>query len=294
MSTFHTFLGKILWRVRFALTQSFGMDPKIISYTLFPFIRQQEDFREKVLVDKGFISWNKSENFFTYDSLRFNYKGSLPFGDFVSIFLAEDLYIKKNFLLNPAFRLEGSYEQDQVSLKNGDVVIDAGANIGLFSIFASRKVGSSGKVFAFEPIAETRKILEKNLRENNITNVVVVPHALGNKSEKTMFSVNVKELGASSAVFKDGDTEEEVSTIRLDDFAQENQLRKIDFVKADIEGMERFLLEGAKESIINFKPNLSICLYHLPDDPQVLEGLARSFVPTYKITKSKTKLFASQ
>lgn len=73
---------------------------------------------------------------------------------------------------------------------------------------------------------------------------------------------------------------------------KENKIPKIDFIKVDVEGMERDLLIGAEETIKRFKPKIAICIYHRPDDPEVIEGIIKKFVPTYKITKTNYKLFA--
>ena len=62
-----------------------------------------------------------------------------------------------------------------------------------------------------------------------------------------------------------------VSTI--DQFVSENQIRKVDFIKADIEGAERYMLTGATDTLRRFAPKLAICTYHLKDDPQVLEDI---------------------
>ena len=78
----------------------------------------------------------------------------------------------------------------------------------------------------------------------------------------------------------------------LDRFVKKNFLEKVDFIKADIEGMERNLLAGAEETIKRFKPKLSICIYHRPDDPVVIEKMIKNFVSEYKIFKTKTKLYA--
>jgi hypothetical protein len=69
-------------------------------------------------------------------------------------------------------------------------------------------------------------------------------------------------------------------------------LTKVDFIKADIEGMERDLLLGAKQTIARFKPKLAICIYHLADDPEILPKIIKDICPEYKITFSDKKLFA--
>lgn len=81
--------------------------------------------------------------------------------------------------------------------------------------------------------------------------------------------------------------------ITLDEFVSENQIQKVDFIKADIEGAERYMLNGATETLRRFAPKLAICTYHLKDDPQVLEGIIKEANPAYTIVHTRHKLFAS-
>ena len=68
-------------------------------------------------------------------------------------------------------------------IKEGDTVFDVGANIGCFSVPFAKKVGSNGKVFAFEPQTFINKLLKKNIQENNLNNVKVISEGLGVKNE---------------------------------------------------------------------------------------------------------------
>ncbi len=83
-----------------------------------------------------------------------------------------------------------------------------------------------------------------------------------------------------------------VDTITIDSFVEENKIKKIDFIKADVEGAERYLLMGAKNILQKFAPKLSICTYHLSDDPQVLEEIILSANPNYIIKHKWQKLYA--
>jgi FkbM family methyltransferase len=78
----------------------------------------------------------------------------------------------------------------------------------------------------------------------------------------------------------------------LDAFVKENNIQRIDFIKADIEGAERDMLQGAAEVLKKFAPKLAICTYHLPDDPEVLERIILDANPDYKIVQRQKKLYA--
>ena len=70
-------------------------------------------------------------------------------------------------------------------LKPGDVVYDVGSNIGLFSVFAAKKVTGQGRVLAFEPNPETCRYLQENIRLNGLDNLSAFQVALGNSSGET-------------------------------------------------------------------------------------------------------------
>ena len=77
-----------------------------------------------------------------------------------------------------------------------------------------------------------------------------------------------------------------VKVTTIDQFVSENQIRKVDFIKADIEGTERYMLKGATET-------LRICTYHLKDDPLVLDSIIKEANPAYTVMHTRHKLFAS-
>ena len=283
---------RLLWRIRFLLFESWGKNIYVLMYTLFPFVRKDINWRASFLHKKGYISWQEDNKKFEVKGLSFFYSGQIPIADVISILLSDEPFIKKNFILNNAFKLEGSYENKGVHLQNKDVVVDVGANIGLFSVYAADKVGRGGRVIAFEPIEKTRGLLEKNASVNGFSQIVSIhPYALGETKREVIFSVNDEVLGDSSTEEKDG-RQEVVQQYTLDKFVEDKNLNDVNFIKADIEGMEREMLKGAEKTIKKFKPKLAICIYHLPDDPEIIKKMVKEFVPEYKIYKTKTKLFA--
>jgi L-asparaginase/Glu-tRNA(Gln) amidotransferase subunit D len=87
-------------------------------------------------------------------------------------------------------------------------------------------------------------------------------------------------------------TTEKISVTSLDKFVEDNHLTIIDFIKADIEGVERDMLKGATNVLQKFEPKLAICTYHLKDDPEVLENIIKTANPNYTVVHLKRKLFA--
>lgn len=285
-------MKKILWRIYFILFESWGKNIEVVLYTIFPFIRKNKNWRRDFLQKKGFIHFDESTQRITVRNLSFFVHHHIPIADIISIILSDDQFIQRNFIKNPAFKLEGPYEHGDLVLERGDVVVDIGANIGLFSIFAAKKVGADGRVYALEPIEKTRQILSRNIQENKVESIVhILPHALGDSNKEVMFTVDEELLGNS---FKGASLEngERVQQVTLDTFVEQNNITCVDFIKADIEGAEREMLRGAEKTIKKFKPKLAICIYHLPDDPEVIEKIIRDFVPEYTIQKTDKKLFA--
>lgn len=182
---------------------------------------------------------------------------------------------------------EGPYEYKEVYLTAGDVVIDAGANIGMFSALASYK-GCS--VFSFEPIPQNLQLLSLTTSMNE--NITICPFALSDKAGKMHLTMAEENNIGSFSENKSTENSIEVNTLTLDEFAAQHKLEKISFIKADIEGAERKMLLGAKEILKKFAPKLAVCTYHYPDDRKVLEEIILGANSKYKIYHRWKKLYA--
>ena len=191
---------------------------------------------------------------------------------------------------------EGPYEWgEHVCLKKGDVVLDCGANIGLFSAIAA---GRGCTVFAFEPVPWTRTKLErtKALYPEGIS---IVPFCVSDRVgevEITNFPGR-KSVSNSLSLLRENERKKDapallVPATTIDDFVRERNLPRVDFIKADIEGAERLMLKGATWTLREFGPKLSICTYHFPDDKELLEKLVLEANPAYRIEHHFKKLYA--
>lgn len=286
---------KIGRRVRFLLFDAWKMDLEMIWWFLLPgFLRN--DITNYLLKKGGIQIYTlNNKKLIEAGGFKFIYVGKAPLSDFISIIgpSLTNEFLDKNVINNSMTWIEGPYEKSGVKLEKGDFVVDAGASIGLFSVFAGRKIGESGKVFYFEPVSKSRNILKENLYLNNIIDTEIFPYALGESDEKLILSLTKNSShGGASGYFKKGGKRIQVRQTTLDKFVKEYNISKLDFIKVDIEGMERNLLAGAKETIKKFKPKIAICIYHLPDDPEVLGRIIKEFVPEYKIVKTQYKLYA--
>ena len=185
---------------------------------------------------------------------------------------------------------EGPYEWGAVRVAEGDVVLDCGANLGVFSLLAAYR---GAEVFAFEPIAEARAVLAQTLELNPEVQqrVHVVPCALGAEEGTAEFTVLADTLVGSSMVLPQSGRKVRVPVTTVDLFRETEGLDRVDFVKADIEGAERQMLAGAGETLRRCTPKIAICTYHLADDPAVIAGLLRRADPRYQLTERWKKIY---
>ncbi|WP_421903762.1 FkbM family methyltransferase [Maridesulfovibrio sp.] len=186
-------------------------------------------------------------------------------------------------------RTEEGYEMGEVTFGQDEVLIDAGANFG---IFAAEAASQGATVYAFEPIPEAYKYLEQTSKFNE--NIHPVTMALSTQKETLKFEYSPSQsLGSTSCVMtRNSNNYIEVEATSLDQWVQENKIEKIDFIKADIEGAERYMLEGASSVLKDMAPKLAICTYHLPDDKEVLTNIILKKNSNYIISYSQYKLFA--
>lgn len=168
----------------------------------------------------------------------------LPFGAW---WLADNSALDHELIHNEFEKMETQFVERL--LRPGMTVLDIGAHHGLYTLLASRRVGRSGRVLAFEPSPRECRRLERHLRFNGCSNVRVVPCALGEEpGEADLYLVEGCQDWCNS--LRPPAVEEPVRTVRvqvrrLDDALSEIGVSKADFVKLDVEGAELAVLHGA-------------------------------------------------
>jgi FkbM family methyltransferase len=128
-------------------------------------------------------------------------------------------------------------------LRPGMVVIDVGANIGMYAMLSARAVGPKGKVFAFEPVPEIYRRLTHNLAISGIVNVVPNCIALSDTAGTARFYLGHNESTGSLFRAKTSATIE-VPTETLDGFLDRCGVSRVDAVKLDTEGAETRIVRG--------------------------------------------------
>lgn len=148
-----------------------------------------------------------------------------------------------------------------VYIKNGDRVIDVGANIGIFAAMLSRLAGPEGKVFCFEPSKRTFEKLKTVKALNRLDNLELFNLGCGASSGEEVMYMASRSSGDSTLVpenrDKSGLRSEKIKLVTLDGFFAGRQER-IDFIKIDTEGFDFEVLKGASGIIDAFKPAIYI------------------------------------
>lgn len=199
---------------------------------------------------------------------------------------------------NNDYLFEGPYEFGNVTIEKEDIVFDLGANVGLFSGVAAVK---GAHVYAFEPTPITLEYLKKSI--SFYDNVTICPYAVSDTTGNAEFYVNADFsestlLGSNTLLERDKNSLGchfeviRVNTITVDEFVEQHEIPRVDFIKADIEGAERDMLKGARRTLAKLAPKLALCTYHLPDDPEVMEKLILEANPNYIVEHSYSKLYA--
>lgn len=156
----------------------------------------------------------------------------------------------------------------------GMVVIDIGANIGLYTLIASKLVKDNGKVFSFEPSKSTYYSFLNNLNLNNSLNVKSYNIGLGDV-ENQILALRLDEGGGDAdkyfiptgATLNEGlsnvgtvkELEEQIKLETLDSALRLENIQSVDFVKIDTEGYEYFIIKGGQE-ILKSSPKVIVFL----------------------------------
>lgn len=145
-------------------------------------------------------------------------------------------------------------------LRPGMTFFDVGAYHGIYSLVAAKRVGPTGRIYAFEPSPRESRRLAVHFRWNNVRTARIEPYAVGGAAEaKTFFQVvsgDTTRNGLRPATSSDAVTAINVKMIALDSFIAESGLCSVDVVKMDIEGGEIEALRGATQMIGKLRPVL--------------------------------------
>lgn len=162
----------------------------------------------------------------------------------------------------------------------GDVVVDVGANVGIFTIRMARMIGEKGKVIAIEPDYRNIECLKKNIEVNNLHNVVIVSKGAWNSKGK--MKLNMFSGGTGFSSFHDlfystlGQIVHkiEVDVDTLDSILSDIGIEYVDFIKMDIEGAELEAVEGIDKISEHNGLRMVIAAYHIINGKMTCKRIA--------------------
>ena len=168
--------------------------------------------------------------------------------------------------------ISGEYEFLELAavsknIKPGDIFLDIGSNIGIYSLLVSGLVGSSGRVIAIEPHPKTVAILRRNVQRNiEIGHIVEVLQLAISNFNGISYLQSTTFLGTSHLISNPGRDNlpqpglDPVKVCTLDRLVLELEMNPT-FIKCDVEGFEAHVIEGALNYLNKAKPKilLEIC-----------------------------------
>lgn len=180
-----------------------------------------------------------------YKLLPRKIKSLLPFDAFL---VANDIIIRYH---EGGLKLGGPKKELFYKTKAGDYIAEMGAYMGHYTIYLSEKVGENGKVIAIEPMPDNLKILKKNVVENNLKNVVIVPNGVWKEKDEMIFhrKKGDHQSGSVQLNYENDDTLK-IPVDSLDNILKEQKVQQVDFMLIQLNGVETEALEGLK----NYKP----------------------------------------
>lgn len=171
-------------------------------------------------------------------------------------------------------------------IRAGDIVLDAGANVGVFT----RKALTAGasKVIAIEPGLENLECLRRNFAtEIAVGRVVIYPKGIWDKDDVLKFAIDPSNSAKDTFVRQiDNAQFIQVPVTTVDKLVAELQLPKVDFIKMDIEGAEQKAVVGSKNTIAKYHPRMALCIYHLQGDEKMVPKLVADAYSGYQTSKT--------
>jgi FkbM family methyltransferase len=178
------------------------------------------------------------------------------------------------------------YEDEEFKLRDGEVIIDAGAFIGDTAVLFYKKLGGQCE-HSFEVLEENITLFDYNIRHNGLDRERVHLNRLAlTEQSGQKIHINTSGFEGSTKISGASGVGPVVSSITIDDYVAEKGLEKINLIKMDIEGAERTALLGSKQTIVNYRPKLAVCLYHLWDDvieiPKIIDAIGVRYQYRFK------------
>jgi FkbM family methyltransferase len=191
------------------------------------------------------------------------------------------LYYHKSLLLHMLYQTLAEqfykwqwhyYQIPQTQITPEDIVFDCGCAEGVFSFINAK---NAKHIYCFEPLSEYLNGLYKTF--SDYKNISIINSALGDKTGQAY----LMKSGINSFVTSES-TGEKVKIDTIDYFCSTNKLG-VNYIKADLEGSEMNLLQGASETIKKNRPKIAITTYHEESHAYQIREFLTTIIPSYKI-----------
>ena len=163
---------------------------------------------------------------------------------------------------------QGDWFEDEMAfirafIRPGMQVIDIGANYGLYALTIAKRIGETGKLWAFEPTAFTADCLAASIADNQLGNIELIRAGLSDRPGKAkLFTTPNTELNSLTKASTPGTHAETITLLTLDHCHKRFDWHDIDFIKLDAEGEENNILKKAKISLTELSPLIMFELKH--------------------------------
>jgi FkbM family methyltransferase len=177
----------------------------------------------------------------------------------------------------------GLYGTAGQGVQPGDVVMDCGACLGLYTLRALSS--GAARVIAIEPSPVNRECLRRNVEmHGGRDRVTIVPAGIWDRRAELRLRMQAGNPAADSVALTYRGSREGplVDVGPIDDLVRELELRQLDWIKMDVEGAERAGLQGARETLRRFQPRLVVAMEHRFDDPREIPRLVASIADGYR------------
>ena len=165
------------------------------------------------------------------------------------------------------------YTPTGFEIEEEDVVMDIGANNGFFTVFAAKKA-IRGKVISFEPVPYLTEKIKTNIMLNNLSNVTLEQIAISGKKGASEFYISQTHNGCHSLFQRDNlDEKIIIITTTLENYCNEHNIQKINFLKLDCEGTEHDIFNSLSVAFLRNNIDKIAMEYHEVIHKHILEEM---------------------
>jgi FkbM family methyltransferase len=156
---------------------------------------------------------------------------------------------------------------DKYKPTKGQVVVDAGAHIGIYTVRVSKEVGNNGTILAIEPHPTNFECLQKSLGLNKCENVIPVNAAMASSCGEITLWLSDQSVGHSIKLRR-SNSSLSVRSVTLDQLMEDFELTTIHLLKIDVEGATLDVLKGAEKTLRVHKPKIIAEIAHYPTEKE--------------------------